>query len=86
MVVYDFEGDLADEDPPRAPRNGTGYLFSMTMAVVLIIVALALLKAVAGPTSHDARRGSATVEAVLTPTPHSEPIPATDPRPREEPI
>jgi hypothetical protein len=86
MALYDSNEDFGDQKPRSGPQNVSGYVFSMMMVAVIVIIALALLYAVAQPSTHLAGRGATTVEAVMTPTPLPEPLPATEPRPTQAPV
>ena len=65
-----------------AVQNGTGRLYAAVMVVLTAIIGLALLGPIPGPNLLDLNKGPMTVEAVLSPTPLSEPIPVTEPRPK----
>ena len=86
MALYDSNENFGDEKPHSGPQNVSGYLFSRMMVAVIVIISLALLYAVAQPSTHLAGRGATRVEAVMTPTPLPEPVPATEPRPTQAPI
>jgi hypothetical protein len=57
MALYDPNEDFGDEKPRSGPQNVTGYVFSMMLVGVIVIIALALLYAVAQPSTHLAGRG-----------------------------
>jgi hypothetical protein len=79
MALYDSR-DFANDGLRPRPQNVTGYLLSTIMVVLIVIIAFALFKSVIGSSSGRASTGPTTVEAVMTPTPVPEPIPATEPR------
>ena len=85
MALYILREDIGDERPRSGPRNATGYLFSVTLVLVIVIGALVLVKALVG-NSHNASRGPTTVEATITPAPLPEPVPVTERRPAQAPI
>ena len=81
MALYDSREDFGNDEPRPRPQNVTDYLLSAIMVVLIVIMAFALFKSVVGTSSRRASMGPTTVEAVMTPTPVPEPIPASEPRP-----
>ena len=81
MALYDSRDDFANDEPRPRPQKVTDYLLSAIMVVLIVIMAFALFKSVVGTSSRRASMGPTTVEAVMTPTPIPEPIPASEPRP-----